>query len=225
MAAAFSHVIFDLDGTILNTLEDLAAAGNHTCEMHGWPPFAVDEYRYKVGNGMLKLVERFMPAEYAGDSRMFEQTLAEFRAYYGEHKEDHTAPYAGTIEMLDRLRAAGVQLAVLTNKDHVSAAPLIEKYFGSERFALVQGRVDALPPKPEAPVTLHVMKELGADPATTLYVGDSNSYNIPGGSLFRAALLRMPRRLSAAGGPGPCPRRRYGYSPGSGREVGRGAAG
>lgn len=129
MAAAFSHVIFDLDGTILNTLEDLAAAGNHTCEAHGWPTFAVDEYRYKVGNGMLKLVERFMPAEYAGDSRMFEQTLAEFRAYYGEHKEDHTAPYAGTIEMLDRLRAAGVQLAVLTNKDHVSAAPLIEVFW------------------------------------------------------------------------------------------------
>ena len=95
MAAAYSHVIFDLDGTILNTLEDLAAAGNHTCEMHGWPTFAVDEYRYKVGNGMLKLVECFMPAEYAGDGRMFEQTLAEFRAYYGEHKEDHTAPYAG----------------------------------------------------------------------------------------------------------------------------------
>lgn len=89
MAAAFSHVIFDLDGTILNTLEDLAAAGNHTCETHGWPTFAVDEYRYKVGNGMLKLVERFMPAEYAGDGRMFEQTLAEFRAYYGEHKEPH----------------------------------------------------------------------------------------------------------------------------------------
>ena len=76
--------------------------------------------------------------------------------------------------VLDRLHAAGVQLAVLTNKDHVSAAPLIEKYFGSERFALVQGRVDAFPPKPEAPVTLHVMEELGANPATTLYVGDSN---------------------------------------------------
>ena len=106
---------------------------------------------------------------------MFEQTLAEFRAYYGEHKEDHTAPYAGTIEMLDRLRTAGVQLAVLTNKDHVSGGSAYRRnIFGSERFALVQGRVDAFPPKPEAPVTLHVMKELGADPATTLYVGDSN---------------------------------------------------
>ena len=174
MAVAYTHVIFDLDGTILNTIEDLAAAGNHTCEAHDWPTFTVDEYRYKVGNGMLKLVERFMPAEFAGDGRVFEQTLAEFRAYYGEHKEDHTASYPGTTEMLKRLRAAGVTLAVLTNKDHISAAPLIEKYFGPERFALVQGRIDAYPPKPEAPVTLHVMEELGADPSTTLYVGDSN---------------------------------------------------
>lgn len=170
----FTHVIFDLDGTILNTLEDLANAGNHTCELHGWPTFSVDDYRYKVGNGMLKLVERFMPAEYAGDQAIFEQTLAEFRAYYGEHKEDHTAPYPGIPEMLDALRAAGLTLAVLTNKDHFSAAPLIERYFGSERFAYVQGRVPEFPPKPAAPVTLHVLEQLGADPAHTLYVGDSD---------------------------------------------------
>lgn len=119
--------------------------------MHGWPTFAVDEYRYKVGNGMLKLVERFMPAEYAGNGRMFERTLAEFRAYYGEHKEDHTAPYAGTIEMLDRLRAAAVQLAVLTNKDHVSAAPLIEKYFGPDRFAAGAGPRRRVSAQAEAP--------------------------------------------------------------------------
>ena len=169
-----THVIFDMDGTLLNTLEDLAAAGNHTCEMHGWPTFAVDEYRYKVGNGMLKLVERFMPAEYAGDSAMFERTYHEFCVYYAQHKEDHTHVYLGINSMLERIKQAGVRTAVLTNKDHISAAPLIEKYFGSERFALVQGRVDAFPPKPEAPVTLHVMKELGANPATTLYVGDSN---------------------------------------------------
>ena len=103
----FKHVIFDLDGTILDTLEDLALAGNHTCELHGWPTFAVDQYRYKVGNGMLKLVERFMPAEYAGDGMMFQTALAEFRSYYGEHKEDHTAPYPGIIDMLDAMREAG----------------------------------------------------------------------------------------------------------------------
>ena len=103
MAAAYSHVIFDLDGTILNTLEDLAAAGNHTCEMHGWPTFAVDEYRYKVGNGMLKLVERFMPAEYAGDGRMFEQTLAEFRAYYDEDKGTATAEVTITCKSMNQI--------------------------------------------------------------------------------------------------------------------------
>lgn len=170
----FTHVLFDLDGTILNTLEDLALACNHTCELHGWPTFAIDQYRYKVGNGMLKLVERFMPAEYAGDGRMFQVALDEFRSYYGEHKEDHTAPYPGIIPMLDAMRESGLTLAVLTNKDHAAAAPLIERYFGPDRFALVQGRIDAFPPKPAAPITLHVLEQLGADPAATLYVGDSN---------------------------------------------------
>ena len=170
----FTHIIFDLDGTLLNTLEDLAAAANHVCELHGWPTFPVDRYRYKVGNGQLKLVERFMPAEYMGDAAMFQTALAEFRSYYAEHKEDHTAPYDGIPQMLDALRDAGVTLAVLTNKDHAAAAPLVESYFGCDRFALVQGRIDAFPPKPAAPVTLHVLDQLQADPATTLYVGDSN---------------------------------------------------
>ena len=172
--ASYSNVIFDLDGTLLNTLEDLANACNHTCELHGWPTFPVDSYRYKIGNGMLKLVERIMPAEYYGDEAMFEQTLAEFRAYYAKHKEDNTAPYEGIPELLGRMRAAGIKLAVLTNKDHASAVPLIEGYFGKGTFDVVQGRTDAYPPKPEAPVTLHVMELLGAAPEDTLYVGDSN---------------------------------------------------
>ena len=102
---AFSHVIFDLDGTVLDTLTDLADAGNHVCVEHGWPTYPVDAYRYKVGNGMLKLVERFMPAEFAGNAALFDQALGEFRAFYAEHKEDTTAPYPGTLEMLDELRA------------------------------------------------------------------------------------------------------------------------
>ncbi len=169
----FSHVIFDLDGTILNTLE--GPGGRRQPYLHGWPTFAVDEYRYKVGNGMLKLVERFMPAEYAGDGRMFEQTLAEFRAYYGEHKgRPHTSPYAGTIEMLDRLRVAGVQACrAHQQKDHVSALPLIGILVPSAlRWCRTASALSSQARK--APVTLHVMKELGADPATTLYVGDSN---------------------------------------------------
>lgn len=171
---AFTHVIFDMDGTVLDTLEDLALAGNHVCAAHGWPTFPVDAYRYKVGNGMPKLVERFMPAEFAGDADAFAATYAEFCAYYAQHSQDHTAPYPGTVEMLDRLRTAGVRLAVLTNKDHAAAVPLATRYFGEDAFDVVQGRVDAFPPKPAAPITLHVLEQLGAAPDTTLYVGDSN---------------------------------------------------
>ncbi len=170
---SFTHVIFDLDGTLLDTLADLALSCNHVCAGHGWPTFEIDAYRYKVGNGMPKLMERIIPAEFAGDDAVFSQVFAEFSAYYAAHKEDHTHPYPGVLDMLDDMLAAGLTLAVLSNKDHGAVAPLVQSYFG-DRFALAQGRVDAFPPKPAAPITLHVMEQLGADPSTTLYVGDSN---------------------------------------------------
>lgn len=173
-AARYTHVIFDLDGTLLNTLEDLAASANRVCANHGWPTFPVDAYRFKVGNGMPKLVERFMPAEYLGDGATYSQVFAEFRAIYDAHKEDHTAPYPGVPRMLSELHAAGLTLAVLSNKDHGAVLPLVERYFEPDIFACAQGRTDAFPPKPAAPITQYVLEQLDADPASTLYVGDSN---------------------------------------------------
>lgn len=169
----FTHAIFDLDGTLLDTLDDLAAAANHVCELHGWPTFTRDQYRQKVGNGMPKLVERFMPAGLAGDRALFEDAYRELLEYYGLHKEDTTRPYDGMIEALDALRASGMTLAVLSNKDDAAVGPLVEHYFG-DRFAAARGRTDAFPPKPAAPATVKLLEDLGAAPERTVYVGDSN---------------------------------------------------
>ena len=101
----YPYVIFDLDGTLLNTIDDLANAGNHVCRLHGWPTHSVDEFKRMVGNGIPKLVERFAP-EGTG-APVLEQALGEFMAWYGVHKADQTAPYPGMLQAVRRLKEAG----------------------------------------------------------------------------------------------------------------------
>ena len=137
------------------------------------PPTRRTNSAIKSATGKIKLIERLIPAEFMGNGRVFEQALADFRAFYAEHKEDHTAPYPGILELLDELRERGVTCAVLSNKDHAATVPLVERYFG-DRVALAQGRIDAFPPKPDPAITAHVLEQLDTDPKTALYVGDSN---------------------------------------------------
>ena len=132
----------------------------------------VQEYRYFVGNGIPKLVERFTP-EACRTPETLARALALFDERYAAHKADKTAPYPGIAQLLQHLQAAGVRYGVVTNKDHAAAVGVLQHYFGS-LVPHVQGRIDALPPKP-APDTTHLlMKTLGAAPETTLFVGDSN---------------------------------------------------
>lgn len=166
----YTHVIFDLDGTLLNTIDDLADAGNHVCAAHGWPTHTVDQFKYMVGNGIPNLVSRFTPGG-LGEEEL-SGALAEFSAYYGEHKEDKTAPYPGVPALLDALKGAGVRLAVLSNKAHTLAGPVVESYFPGV-FDYVQGALPDAPLKPD-PTLLHaLMSQIGAQPETTLFVGDS----------------------------------------------------
>ena len=167
----YTHVIFDLDGTLLNTIDDLADAGNHVCQTHGWPIHTVDQFKYMVGNGIPKLVERFTPDGLSKEE--LEQALSEFSAYYGEHKEDKTAPYPGVPQLLSALKGAGVHLSVLSNKAHALAGPVVESYFPGV-FDTVQGALPGAPLKPD-PTLLHaLMDTTGAKPETTLFVGDSD---------------------------------------------------
>ena len=167
----YTHVIFDLDGTLLNTIDDLADAGNQVCAAHGWSVHTINEYKHMVGNGIPKLVERFAPS--GTDRDTLNQALAEFSAYYDEHKEDKTAPYPGVAGLLAALKGAGACLAVLSNKAHNLAGPVVEHYFPG-LFEYVQGALPDAPLKPD-PTLLHAMMEkLGAKPETTLFVGDSD---------------------------------------------------
>ena len=168
----FRNVIFDLDGTLLNTLDDLGDAGNYACRQMGWPEHPIEAYKYFVGNGMEKLVERFTP-EACRTPQQLKAAYDIFMPYYDEHKEDKTLPYEGIPELLTRLKENGVHIAVLTNKAHHLAGPVMERYFPGV-FPFVQGALPGKPTKPDPTLLHELMERMGAGEEDTLFVGDSN---------------------------------------------------
>ena len=196
-------ILFDLDGTLLNTIDDLADAANWVCAQHGWPTFSVETYKHFVGNGIPKLVERFSPA----DARTPEQlaaTLAEFSARYDAHKEDKTAPYPGIPELLAKLQASGVQCAVFSNKADPLCGRIIAHYFGEGLFAAVRGSRPGVPTKPDPAGLYALMDELDADRSATLFVGDSDVDILTGHNAHLPAMgalwgFRGKAELTAAG--------------------------
>ena len=169
----YKTVLFDLDGTLLNTIDDLADSANRVCAAHGWPQYETAQYRYFVGNGIPKLVERFSP-ENARTPEQLAATLAEFTARYDAHKEDKTAPYPGIPELLAALKTEGIQTAVFSNKADTFCGKIIDHYFGTGRFDAVRGSRPGVPTKPDPTGVYSLMQDLHADPASTLFVGDSD---------------------------------------------------
>lgn len=165
-------VIFDLDGTLLNTITDMAEAGNKVCRDRGWPEHTVEEYTAMVGHGMTNLVTKFSPEEFRGAEQVAE-TLAQYMEYYGKHNMEKTAPYPGIPELLRKLKASGMQLAVYSNKADAFSGVMVEHYFPGV-FDLVRGKVDGVPVKPDPEGIRAVMETLRADPESSLFVGDSS---------------------------------------------------
>jgi len=164
-------VIFDLDGTLLNTLDDLADAGNYVCRQMGWPEHPVDAYQYFVGNGIEKLVERMTPPEHRRPD-VLKTAFDAFVARYDAHKEDKTLPYPGIPTLLSRLEEEGVRMAVLTNKAHHLAKGVVERYFPGV-FPCVQGAMPGQPTKPDPTLLRLLMERMGAVEGETIFVGDS----------------------------------------------------
>ena len=168
----YTHVIFDLEGTLLNTIDDLADACNHVAKLHGWPTHTVEEYKYFVGNGMTKLAERFVPQDWRTPEGV-RQVLGEFMPYYDAHKEDKTAPYPGVPEAVKAMKDGGVCVAVLSNKADQMAGPVVEHYYPG-LFPVVQGALPDVPTKPDPTLLHRLMERIGAKAESTLFVGDSN---------------------------------------------------
>lgn len=165
-------VIFDLDGTLLNTLGDLRAATNHALEVRGLPPHSMEEIRQFIGNGIRLLICRAMP-EGTSEAEI-DAALDDFKAYYAAHIHDRTVPYDGIPQLLTALRKRGIQVAVLSNKIDSASQELIE-YFFPGKTDVVFGEHVGVPRKPDPTSCRMVMQQLGVQPEQVLYVGDSGT--------------------------------------------------
>ncbi|MDD3334481.1 MAG: HAD family hydrolase [Eubacteriales bacterium] len=169
----YTTVIFDLDGTLLDTLEDLTNAVNQALREGGFGERTLEEVKGFVGNGIGKLISRALPAEANADPEAYTMTLQAFSNYYALHNNDSTAPYPGVPELLTALRKAKRKLAVVSNKNDPNVKALCRTYF-SEAIDEAIGEQEGVRRKPEPDTVLRVMESLGASPAETLYVGDSD---------------------------------------------------
>lgn len=166
-------VIFDLDGTLLNTIDDLAASANYALAQCGYPLHDVCEYPMFVGNGISKLLERALPAEARCEAVM--QRMREvFLQYYDSHNAVYTRPYEGIVALLEELQRRGVMLAVASNKYQSATEALMAHYFPSIRFVAVLGQRDSVPVKPHPAIVHDIFSIAGVAANEVLYVGDSD---------------------------------------------------
>ena len=166
----YSCVMFDLDGTLLDTLADLAGAGNHVLRSFGYPVHPVERYKTFIGNGIPTLIRRMLPDGCGEDVQA--EALERFAAYYGAHVADFTRPYDGVPELLRRLRERGLPVGVVSNKAHPFTVQLLRRFFG-EDVGEICGTGPGMPRKPDPACLFRVMRALGAEARSVLYGGDS----------------------------------------------------
>ncbi len=169
----YSTYIFDLDGTLLDTLADLAAAVNYALRQHGMPEHTIDDVRRFVGNGVRKLMERAIPDGEKNPD--FEATFATFREYYMHHSLDTTRPYPGIIETLEALKAKGCRLAVVSNKMMAATKELCQHFFAETiEVAIGENEAAGIRKKPAPDTVFEALRQLGEEKDSAVYVGDSD---------------------------------------------------
>lgn len=165
-------VIFDLDGTLLNTIADLANSTNYALKVLGYPIHEPDKYNFMVGNGINKLFERALPDGEKTEENVL-RVRQKFVPYYDQHNADKSRPYPGVTELLETLQTAGMQLAVASNKYQAATEKLIAHYFPNIKFTAVFGQREGIPVKPDPIIVKEILQIAKVQEEETLYVGDS----------------------------------------------------
>ena len=166
------YAIFDLDGTLLDTLDDLTDSMNYMLGKHNFPLRTRDEVRNFVGNGVRKLVERAVPNDYKEDDEFIDKFYNDFSLYYNSHSDIKTSPYPGTLDMLDKLLRNGFDIAIVSNKIDSAVKDLSMKFFG-ERIKAAIGEKPSIRHKPEPDMVFMAMEKMDADKGNSIYIGDS----------------------------------------------------
>ena len=166
----YDTVIFDLDGTLLNTLDDLRTSTNYALKANGYPERTLSEIRRFVGNGVRKLIERAVPQ--GTDVAHTDKVFDDFKKHYDEHCNDETGPYDGIIELLKELKKRGLKTAIVSNKIQFAVEKLDEIYFKG-LIDVAAGVEEGKPTKPDAYMVDKIISKLGTDKKKVLYVGDS----------------------------------------------------
>lgn len=165
-------VIFDLDGTLLNTIEDLGRATNYALEKCGHSAHPLSAYPGMVGNGVKKLIERALPSGLDTEEEV-ERAREYFKEFYEEHNTEHTAPYPGIMQLLDDLRARDIKVAVASNKYQAAVERLVDYYFSEIEWVAVEGQKEGIPVKPDPSIVFEILGKAPTPKSEVLYVGDS----------------------------------------------------
>jgi phosphoglycolate phosphatase len=167
---SYKAIIFDLDGTLVDSLEDLADSTNYVLSCYGQPTHEVQSFKKMVGDGTRTLMSRALPAD---KQDLVEPALGKMREKYTEICLNKTRPYDGLQKVLAELKDRGVKLAVLTNKDQKMAEKIVTHFF-DQYFTIIRGTINAVPLKPDPKAVLEILKEMNVKPENAAFVGDSN---------------------------------------------------
>lgn len=170
----YKAVIFDLDGTLVDSLADLSDSVNLMLESYGFPTHEMEKYRYFVGNGSKKLMERTLPRDKAASAEFVEEALVKYKAIYKERLLEKTRPYNGVRELLAELKNRGIPLAVCTNKHNDAALTIVKILFAPGTFEEVLGDRPGFPKKPNPATPLEIASHLGVKPDEVAYLGDTS---------------------------------------------------